>query len=245
MSRAHEVGALALQRAFGSGVVCAVASVDGDTRSLWPAERELVAAAVPARRREFAAGRVQARALLERLGFAAGPLLAHRDRAPRWPPGAIGSITHDARVCVVAATRAGHHRALGVDVERDEALEESLWPMLLVRRELEWLASRPVGTRGRLARLLFSAKECVYKGTRGFAGRPLVFHDLEVTLDPVGGSFRARRIGTNPAGVTFAGFHLTCAGSLVTGVALPTRWAPHAFRDGRAPRGGLFAGAPS
>lgn len=223
MSRALEAGAHALQQRFGAEVLCAVASVDGDARGLWPAERALVAAAVPARLREFCAGRVQARALLARLGFEPAPLLSAGDRAPRWPAGAIGSIAHDARLCVVAVARTGRYSALGVDVEPDEPLEQPLWPTLFVERELASLAERPCGERGRLARLLFSAKECVYKCTRAVVGRPLGFHDLEIELDVPGRGFRARCSNGSSANVRFAGFHFTCAGSVVTGMGLPAQ----------------------
>lgn len=220
MSPVLEAGARALQQRFGAEVLCAVASVDGDVRGLWPRERELVAAAVPGRLREFAAGRVHARALLARLGFEPAPLLAHGDRAPSWPAGAIGAIAHDARLCVVAVTRTGAYSALGVDVEPDEPLEARLWSTLFVRRELESLAERPRSERGRVARLLFSAKECVYKCTRAVVGRPLGFHDLEIEPDLLGGRFRAHLLRRSPADVAFSGFHFTCAGSVLTGMAL-------------------------
>jgi hypothetical protein len=63
-------------------------------------ERSIVAAAVDSRRREFAAGRILARRLLQSLGFD-GPLKRNSDGTPVWPAGIFRSITH----CATLATR--------------------------------------------------------------------------------------------------------------------------------------------
>jgi 4'-phosphopantetheinyl transferase EntD len=59
-----------------------------------PREAEQVAAAVFRRRQEYAAGRYCARRALSGLGIEGFILLNGPDRAPIWPTGVAGAITH-------------------------------------------------------------------------------------------------------------------------------------------------------
>lgn len=238
MSRAsespgNEVCAAALQQRFGvdtscddvlcDDVLCDVVSVDGDPAGLLRAEQELVARAVPARQREFAAGRACARALLARLGFEPAPLLRATDGAPLWPRGAIGSIAHDGRRCAVVVARAGPGCSIGLDIEPDEPLEDELWPELFRPRELATLAACARRERGRVARVLFSAKECVYKCTRARLHATLGFREVEILLAHGSERFQARlhpRAGAALASAVLEGFHLACVGSILTGMTL-------------------------
>ena len=225
MSRSLEACAARLHLLFGAGVECDVVPVNGDPADLWPAESECVAAAVLSRRREFAAGRACARRLLARLGFEPAALLAAKDRSPLWPSGAIGSIAHDEQLCAVAVAHADRVAGIGLDVEPDAPLEEELWPELFLASELDRLAACPHHARGNMARVYFSAKECVYKCTYAHVGATLGFRDVEILLAP--GSCRFRALVHHPAGaalsdVVLEGFHLACAGSILTGMSLAT-----------------------
>ncbi|MBW2215557.1 MAG: hypothetical protein JRF48_14335 [Deltaproteobacteria bacterium] len=65
---------------------------------------------------QFTAGRVCSRIALGRLGVAATtPVLRGEDRAPIWPPGFVGTITHTDTWCAaaVARTRGARPRWLG------------------------------------------------------------------------------------------------------------------------------------
>lgn len=239
MSRQIELNASTLGRRFGPGVLCGVIGIDGDPDALLPTERAAIAAAVPARRREFAAGRTCARELLARLGFAPDALLPGPERAPRWPAGAIGSISHDRRRCAVVVARAQRFVSLGIDLEPDEPLEEELWPTLFLPRELERLQHFPRLVRGRTARMLFSAKESVYKCLHPLFQAPIEFHDVEIVPVPDSDRFRARlcpALRLSPAlrralpEPPLHGFHLEHAGSILTGAALARAPSPAAER---------------
>ena len=159
--------------------------------TLLPAEAAQVARAAAKRRREFAAGRLLARRLLGRLGVPeAFELLAGEDRAPIWPAGVVGTISHTSSRAAVAVARAGDVLALGCDLEHDEPLDEGILRRVCDPREREWIASRPLAQRGRLAMLVFSAKEAAYKAQYPLTGKILEFSDLSLDLDP-GGTFRA------------------------------------------------------
>lgn len=172
---------------------------------LFPEEERSVGRAVDKRRREFTTGRACARLALERLGIDAVPILNGERGEPLWPSGVVGSITHcrGYRACAVA--RVGDVAAVGVDAEVDEPLPEGVLEQVAFGRELAMVAGRGAGVC--LDRLLFSAKEAVYKAWFPLAHRWLGFEDVELTID-VGGAFGARLLvpGPDVGGTRLTGF---------------------------------------
>jgi 4'-phosphopantetheinyl transferase EntD len=224
MTREIEACVARLQESFGPGVLCDVVPLAECSLELAPEEEALVARAVPARRREFAAGRASARRLLRRLGFAPAPLLRANDRAPLWPQGAIGSITHSRSHCAVAVARTGRLAALALDTELDQPLEHDLWSTICTPRELEALSRCAPDARGKSVLLRFSAKECAYKCLYPSTRAALDFRDVEIDFDSSHNLFRAsvRHAAIHPrASIVIEGFHFAWAGSIFTGAALP------------------------
>jgi 4'-phosphopantetheinyl transferase EntD len=177
---------------FPEGVLTRASRLCASEADLLPEERRLLGGAVPARRREFATGRVLARELLARLGHPRVPLLRGEDRLPRWPEGVVGSISHTADLCVVAVAPAGRGvRSLGVDVEPDAPLEPELWPEICGTEEIGWLRGRPAPERGGLARLVFSAKESLYKCVHPVTRAWLGFRDVRIDFSPETRTFSA------------------------------------------------------
>jgi 4'-phosphopantetheinyl transferase EntD len=164
---------------------------EGDPRWLHPEEASCVREAVPKRRREFAQGRFCARQALAHFGIRDFPLLMGKDRAPLWPRGIIGSLSHCAGYCAVAVARRGDLQGVGMDVELAEPLEQDLLSLICTDSEAERLAGSPAETRGVLAKLLFSVKESVFKCVYPQTGVFLDFHDCEVWLDSDRGAFSA------------------------------------------------------
>jgi 4'-phosphopantetheinyl transferase EntD len=217
MVRELDACAAALAERLGPAVLCEVVTLDvhhGGFDDVWSEEAELMWGAVASRRREFLAGRACAHRLLARLGFRPAPLLRAVDRSATWPEGAVGSIAHHANLCVVAVARATRLRGLGLDIEPDLPLEEELWPAICTPRELGSLSACPPGARGRTARILFSAKESVYKCLPAPDRVALGFQDVEVDLDRASARFRAR----SPR-ATLQGFVLARERSIFTGIA--------------------------
>ncbi len=214
---------------FSADVLTGSAPIDERTDDLWPCESELVRKAVPRRAREFAAGRRVARALLARLGAGGAPLLAHPDRSPSWPAGVVGSITHAADLCAVVVARSGAVTGLGVDVEPDGPLEPELWPRICTPRERESLLQGDAESSGRRARLVFSAKESVYKCVYVYVRRVLGFHEVEIELD-----FARRRFAVSfaddvrariPAGSVLSGAFALHGHHILTGATLRAKRA--------------------
>ena len=184
---------------FGDRVRWELGPLEGGLRDLRPEELPGVERAVPKRVLEFAAGRKLARRLLSELGVT-GPdghapaLPRGADRAPVWPSGVVGTISHSERHCLVAVARAADWRSIGADVELPTALEQKLWELVLRPAERSWIEAQPEARRGVLAKLFFSAKESAYKCQAPLTGRMLEFTDVELAVagDERAGTFAVR-----------------------------------------------------
>lgn len=172
------------------GVVAICRDACGSPEDLFAQERAAIKNAVAKRQAEFSAGRAAARAGLELLGLVPGPIAVGPDRAPVWPDGFSGSISHcrDAAIAVVcsASPTIGH---IGVDVELAGALEPDLWQTICTPRERGALGG--LADPGERVKLIFSIKEAVYKAQYPLTGRLLDFQDVEVSAHDCEGTFTA------------------------------------------------------
>lgn len=173
-------------------VVSRVATEGMWEEALPPEEAACVRDAVPERRREFTAGRAAARSALASLGLGDVVLPADDDRVPVWPSGVVGSISHCDGLCVAAVTDDPAVLGLGLDVEEAEPLPPRLISRVCTPREREWvrLAVAPHAPL-ELFRVIFTAKEAVYKSCFPRTRREMEFGDVEVTLRPAAGRFVA------------------------------------------------------
>ena len=162
----------------------AVATADvGDTPApLWPGEDAAVTRAVPRRRAEFAAGRSAARVALAQLGEPLAAIPSGPDRAPIWPRGVVGSISHAGAVAIGVAARTADSgiAALGVDVEPDRPLSPDLIGDIADDAEIARLAPLPPPVA---ALRIFSLKEAAYKAQYPLTRQLLGFHDLRLMPD--------------------------------------------------------------
>lgn len=173
-------------------VATAEAFTDPSDAWLFPEETEAVARAVDKRRREFTTARACARQALERLGVGAAPVPRGTDGAPQWPGGVVGSITHCAGYRACAVARAGDVASVGIDAEPNEATPKGVLTAVSDHGEREHLEGLPGGRPGiHWDRLLFSAKESVYKAWYPLTGRWLGFEDASISIDPGKGAFTA------------------------------------------------------
>ncbi|HYT09204.1 MAG TPA: 4'-phosphopantetheinyl transferase superfamily protein [Mycobacteriales bacterium] len=200
--------------------------------ALLPEEEPLVARAVPRRRAEFTTTRSCARRALAELGLPAVPLLSGPAREPLWPDGVVGSLTHCAGYRAAAVARAGDLATIGIDAEPHEPLPDGVRERVALGEELDQL--RRLGRRNpglHWDRLLFSAKESVYKAWYPLARCRLGFDDATVAFspgaDPTSGSFTAELLARGLPPVAgraiwlFDGRYVVRDRLLVTAVALP------------------------
>ncbi len=148
--------------------------------ALFPSEMESVSKAVAVRRSEFAAGRIAARRALAEIGRPHAEIPAGADRAPRWPTGTIGSISHAGGVAVAVVAATATIKAIGIDIEIMDAVRPELWPLVLSADERHWLRRQPAAEQIRWATAVFSAKEAFYKFQYPLTGQWLDFLDVEV-----------------------------------------------------------------
>jgi len=126
------------------------------------------------RRRASGAARLAARAALASLGGPAGAALPRSPgRYPLWPEGFVGSLAHDDQTAAAAVARRADVAALGVDVEPAAPLPDDVAEIALFGAE------RADPARGRL---IFAAKEAVYKAINPLDGSALEYEDIAVDL---------------------------------------------------------------
>ena len=131
------------------------ATVSDDSGLIGP-EKDAVLRAIPKRRAEFAAGRLAARSAMQMAGFSPVAIPQEQTRAPLWPCGLVGSITHDAGLALAALASNDVISRLGIDLAEASDFPEHLRPRVL-KTPAELTQS------GLEARVSFSAKECVFK----------------------------------------------------------------------------------
>lgn len=166
---------------------------------LFPEEAALIERAVEKRRREFTTARICARAALRELGFPAVSIPTGERGEPLWPKGVVGSITHCEGYRACALARSSEILTVGIDAERNAALPDGLLGDIARPEELPWLRRlESETTEVHWDRLLFSAKESVYKAWFPLAKRWLGFEDAVITVDPGAGSFTARLLVSGP-----------------------------------------------
>jgi len=181
-----------LESLFSPDVVVEASGDDAPVEPLHPLEASFVRDAVPRRRREFAMGRACARRALARLGIENRPLLPGHDRAPVWPRGIVGSISHCEGFCAAAVARRDRTSSIGLDVELRVPLDVGLVQTICTRAERVALPRTAALPEADWAAIVFSAKESFFKCLYPFRPRFLGFHDVEIVLEPERGAFRAR-----------------------------------------------------
>jgi len=214
-------------RILPSGIAAAETFEDDADAELYPQERAFIARAAESRRREFATARGCARTALARLGRPPVAVLPGPGGAPQWPEGVTGSITHCAGYRAAAVGLTTDVASLGVDAEPNEALPDHGMLELIAlgeeRVRLDELAASVPGICW--DRLLFCAKESIYKAWFPLARCWLGFESADIVIDPRGGTFTSRLLVQGPLvnGVPLAqmsGRWLADKGLLVTAVVV-------------------------
>lgn len=165
-------GAAAFAVALRAVLPPGIALGQADPSRLYPlAQGEGPGLAVPKRQAEFSAGRAAARAALRRPDQ---PLPIGPDRAPIWPEGSTGSITHCAGLCLAIVGRTAAFQGIGLDAEPEVAMDDALWDQILHPEE--------VARDGLDALAHFVAKEAAYKAQFGISKQLFGFQTLKLSI---------------------------------------------------------------
>lgn len=187
---------------------------------LFPEEEAIIARAVAKRRDEFTTGRGCAREALARLGIAPVPIPRGPRGAPLWPSGIVGSITHCAGYRACAVARTADVASVGIDAEPNEATPDGVLKTVSDDAERAHLAVLAAARPGvHWDRLLFSAKESVYKTWFPLTGRWLGFEDASLRVNLDRETFTARLRAPGPTD-SFTGRWLVRDGLIVTTIVI-------------------------
>lgn len=152
--------------------------------NLYEEEKALVTNAVPKRVVEFRAGRHCAREALSMLGRRPVPILA-KNRAPIWPEGVVGAITHCDGFCGAVLAAQPLAKGIGFDALPANAVSAQAWTEIASSYEQR---STPTPVWRTIA---FCAKEAIYKAQYALTHSWLGFQDVSIeSFGP--GMFRAR-----------------------------------------------------
>ncbi|NNA68956.1 4'-phosphopantetheinyl transferase family protein [Pseudomonas gessardii] len=149
---------------------------------------------VAKRQAEFLAGRLCARAALQRLeGLDCIPAIGE-DRAPVWPGHISGSITHSTGHAAAIVGHKAQWRGLGMDLENLLPPEraERLAGEILTPDELQRMATGPREQIAQLVTLTFSAKESLFKALYPIVHKRFYFEHAEVVEWSDSGFLRLR-----------------------------------------------------
>ena len=173
--------------------------------------------AVPKRRAEFAAGRRAARAALAALGHPAQAIPAGPGRAPVWPEGVAGSLTHDRDLALAAVVASGED--IGIDLTAAEALPGETRRAILPH-------DAEAGLDDLAARAAFSAKESLFKALYPCIETYFGFEAAIAAPDIDAGTVVLRltgAIGPHGPGTVFAGRVERVGGALLTTLRIPAK----------------------
>jgi len=123
--------------------------------------------AVVKRQAEFLAGRYAAKQVILKSGFLNGevpPIQIGDHRSPIWPPGIIGSITHNHSKAICAIIKDDKSAYIGIDLEEQISTRTASNIEELVLKDSEKKILTQQGASDALAiTIIFSAKESLFK----------------------------------------------------------------------------------
>ena len=154
--------------------------IQGEISSPFREEREQVAAAIDKRQQEYFHSRQLARELMQQLGYKPQAIPTGADRAPLWPEGLIGSLSHNDRYCAAALAPKNTATGLGLDIETCGRIGRPLWRNLFTDTEQAWLETLPESAQHNETTALFSIKEAFCKYQHPQTHQWVGFRDVEV-----------------------------------------------------------------
>ena len=191
---------------------CFAVSVPLALYPLWPGED--AGGMVARRAAEFSSGRAAARLAMERAGLPPAAIPKSADRAPVWPEGVVGSISHSDLACLAAVSTG--LRGLGLDIEPLRAFDPGVAALVIGPDDLVEGAGADPGL------LIFCAKEAVYKAQYPLTRR--LFGPEALAVQIRGTQFHAQfREDVAPVvtGAEIEGRIALCAGHVLAVASIP------------------------
>ena len=175
---------------------------------LHPEEEKISASFGSSKRRaEFSLGRYCARRALSKFELQSAPILRNiESREPCWPKSVRGSITHSEGFAAVAVGLAKDVSGIGIDLESlSKVVDFNIMRHVCVDNERNLLESLPPEQANRNLRIIFSAKESIFKCFFPISKTYLYFQDAEIIIDEKNCEF-SFILSKACSGITSAGF---------------------------------------
>jgi len=172
-------------------------------------EEEVISASFGSSKRsaEFSFGRYCAHRALSKFEMESVPILRIAEtREPCWPESVRGSITHSEGFAAAAVGLAKDVSGIGIDLESlSRVVDFNIRRHVCVDKEREFLESLPTEQANRYLRIIFSAKESIFKCFFPISQTYLYFQDAEIIIDENNSEF-SFSLSKACTGITSAGF---------------------------------------
>jgi len=159
---------------------------------LLPEETEFLSTLCSSKRRaEFSLGRYCARRALSGFKLESEPILRNpATKEPCWPESIKGSITHSEGLAAAAVGMEKDISGVGIDVENlSRGVNFNIRRHVCVEAERKYLESLSPEQANRDLRIIFSAKESIFKCLFPISRTYLYFQDATVTIDEKNSGF--------------------------------------------------------
>ncbi len=178
-----------------------------------------LARAVDKRRADYLAGRILVQRAFDHFDAPHAPLHNAPDRAPLWPDGWAGSLSHSRSTCAcILSTNTNLHIGIDVETRLSSASEAAVRQVALSDTESALIAGHPEAAH--LTGLIFCAKETLFKALYPMVQRVFGFDSAQINTLPTGAHIRlhlTRSLHPDlPEGATFDICHLRLNDQILT-----------------------------
>jgi 4'-phosphopantetheinyl transferase EntD len=138
--------------------------------------------AVAKRKSEFLAGRYLAKIALQSIGKSCHYIAIGKNRAPVWPQGILGSISHTSAIAQCVITDHQDYQNIGLDIEHWlTSADANNIASSIVKSAAEYLPIMTYLPFNKALTLIFSAKESLFKAIYKEVGKYFDFYAAQVT----------------------------------------------------------------
>ena len=155
-------------------------------QKLHPAEENYFSQLSSVSRKEhYRSGRICAGEVLSKLGTLGQPVLRDpQTREPLWPEGISGAITHSGNWAAAAAGKTSDVLGIGIDLEDlERQVDSRISRHVCIPEEQKWLQECEEDCLEKNLKIIFSAKESIFKAFFPYTRTYLHFHDARILME--------------------------------------------------------------
>ena len=155
-------------------------------QKLHPAEENYFSQLSSVSRKEhYRSGRICAGEVLFKLGTRGQPVLRDpQTREPLWPEGISGAITHSGNWAAAAAGKTSEVSGIGIDLEDlERQVDSRISRHVCIPEEQKWLQECGEDFLEQYLKIIFSAKESIFKAFFPYSRTYLHFHDARILME--------------------------------------------------------------